>query len=191
MKSDIGERFFTNELDPVRDDQYKDFINIFSKLVKIPLICVCGNHDVFDSPNVNSIRKYRSEFGSEYFKFYFNGVLFISLNSNYYFDDIFCKDLAKQQDEWLDNVLELESKQFKHVIVFMHIPLFVKDYDEPDYISNIPREKRKILITKFRNAGIKKVFAGHIHRNECHSYKDLECVATSAIGMVFLLSDYN
>ena len=45
----IDERFvdgtMNEELDPVREAQYKDFIEIFSKM-SIPLICVCGNHDL-------------------------------------------------------------------------------------------------------------------------------------------------
>lgn len=58
---EIEDRIFTDKLDPVRDQQFDSFMKVFSKLDQcIPLICVCGNHDVGDSPNqqVNTIRQY-------------------------------------------------------------------------------------------------------------------------------------
>ena len=35
----------------------------------VPLVCVCGNHDVGDRPNAASIAQYRGEFGDDYFTF--------------------------------------------------------------------------------------------------------------------------
>lgn len=83
---------------------------------------------------------------------------------------------------WLEEILKNEAKLFQHVIVFLHIPLFINHLNEETSILNLPKEKRIKLVDKFRNAGIKQVFCGHIHRNSIAKYKDLECVGTSAIG---------
>ena len=178
----IEQRTYTDELNPEREEQYKDFIEVFSKM-SIPLICVCGNHDVWDAPTAKSVKKYEEEFGSNYFSFYVNGCLFISLNSNYYYDSEFCEQLVDEQNRWLDAILKREAKRFKHVVIFLHVPLFVRSIDERTSILNIPIEKRKFLVDKFRKAGIKKVFCGHIHENSVAKFEDLECVSTSAIGL--------
>lgn len=113
----------TDELDPYRQQQYDDFVKIFSK-INIPLVCICGNHDMGDKMTIKSVKQYEKEFGSNYFKFYLNGVLFICLNSQLYFDPNECEQLAEEQEKWLDEILAKESKEFKHVIVLQHHPLF-------------------------------------------------------------------
>ena len=50
----IEDRVFTDELDSERDEQYADFLDVFGELNNVPLICVCGNHDVGDAPEVSN-----------------------------------------------------------------------------------------------------------------------------------------
>lgn len=58
------------------DDQVRDFKQIFKELdPSIPLVCVCGNHDIGDSPTQDSVRKYRSNFGDDYFSFWVGGKI--------------------------------------------------------------------------------------------------------------------
>lgn len=59
------------------DPQVTDFKKIFNELdPNIPLICVCGNHDVGDSPTQTSLQKYRSNFGDDFYSFWVGGKLF-------------------------------------------------------------------------------------------------------------------
>lgn len=59
------------------DPQVADFKKIFNELdPNIPLICVCGNHDVGDSPTQESLLKYRSNFGDDFYSFWVGGKLF-------------------------------------------------------------------------------------------------------------------
>lgn len=101
----------------------------------------------------------------------------------YYFNSKFCEQQAEEQDRWLDEILLTQAKQFQHVLVFVHMPPFVEHIDEPNTFLNMDKFKRKILIQKLRHAGVKKIFCGHLHRNKIASYKELECISTSAIGM--------
>jgi len=40
---------------------------------------VCGNHDIGDSPTQESLQKYRSNFGEDFYSFWVGGKLFSCL----------------------------------------------------------------------------------------------------------------
>jgi hypothetical protein len=97
--------------------------------------------------------------------------------------------LREEQDKWLDKELGLSLtsnetvKPWKHLVIFQHIPLFIKSHDEPaDIYFNIEPIQRKNLLDRFKRAGVRKIFCGHYHRNAGGFYGDFECVVTTAIG---------
>ncbi|CAG2172178.1 unnamed protein product [Oppiella nova] len=47
---------------------------------------------------------------------------------------------------------------------------------------NIENTTRHRMVSKFHEAGVRAIFAGHYHRNAGGKYEDLELVVTSAIG---------
>lgn len=58
------------------DPQVEDFKRIFKELdTSIPLVCVCGNHDIGDSPTQQSLEKYKSNFGDDFYSFWVGGNL--------------------------------------------------------------------------------------------------------------------
>ena len=59
MNFQIGTYFFLVGWPKLKKQQLKDFKRIFSRVKsEIPLICVCGNHDVGNAPTPESINKY-------------------------------------------------------------------------------------------------------------------------------------
>ena len=52
-----------------------------------------------------------------------------------------------------------------HVVIFMHIPLFLSSGDEEDSYFAIPQRERMSMLERFADAGVSKVFSGHYHRN--------------------------
>lgn len=160
--------------------QMLDFKSIFQRL-KIPLVCVCGNHDIGDEPTEESLRAYRRQFGEDYFYFTLNGVLFIVINSQFYKHRLNLENYAREQDSWLDGILK-HCKKFTHTFVFEHIPWFLENANEPDDYFNINKDIRNHWLEKFYLAGVTKIFCGHYHRNAGGHYKDMELVVTSAIG---------
>ena len=55
--------------------QFEDFKMVFQELdPEIPLVCVCGNHDVGNQPTVDTITKYRSNYGDDYYSFWVGGI---------------------------------------------------------------------------------------------------------------------
>jgi UDP-2,3-diacylglucosamine pyrophosphatase LpxH len=174
---------FPDQWPQIRTAQEKDFFKVFKDLDKdIPLVCVCGNHDVGNRPTKETIQRYRSTWGDDYFSFWISGVLFIVLNSQFYEDCSLTPDMAEEQDKWLDGQLALAKSKAKHTIVFQHIPWFLKDPDEAKEYFNIENGLRKKMLDKFYDAGVRKIFCGHYHRNTGGWYKDLELVVTTAIG---------
>lgn len=150
---------------------------------EIKLVCVCGNHDVLDVPTPESIEEYKKDFGDDYFSFWMAGCKFIVLNSQLYFNHTNVEQQKIEQDKWLDNELNSDRNDCKHLVVFQHIPLFLKSHDEPDDVYfNIPNSERQALIEKFRRNGVRKVFCGHYHKNAGAIYEDLEVIVTTAVG---------
>ena len=167
----------------VRDRQNVDFQKIFKEL-DIPLVCVCGNHDVGNSPTQETVDKYRSDFGDDWFSFVCNGVFCIVVNSQYYEDPQFVPEIAAEHDSWLSEQLEIaKSGKYQHSVIFQHIPLYVETPDEPKIYFNYVPELRAKMLKQFSEAGICKIFCGHYHRNAGGWYDDkMELVVTSAIG---------
>ena len=55
-----------------RSRQEADFKKVFESLdPAIPMLCVCGNHDIGNSPTHQTIERYTQNFGDDYFYFAF------------------------------------------------------------------------------------------------------------------------
>lgn len=166
----------------LRKKQVRDFKRIFGKLgYNIPLVCVCGNHDVGDEPTPESVAEYRENFGDDYFYFTTNDVLFIVINSQFYQNRTNVQDYADEQDRWLEDLLS-KCGNFKHTVVFEHIPWFLVSPVEDDDYFNIKSEVRMEWLRKFSRAGVRKIFCGHYHRNAGGWFGPMEVVVTTAIG---------
>lgn len=85
----------------------------------IPLICVCGNHDVGNVPTPDTLTEYRKDFGDDYMAFWVKGVKFLVINSQLYSDSSMCEMEADKHDRWLmDQLNNEENKHAKHIMVF-------------------------------------------------------------------------
>ncbi|XP_063853886.1 LOW QUALITY PROTEIN: serine/threonine-protein phosphatase CPPED1-like [Scylla paramamosain] len=165
-----------------REAQEFDLKRILNGL-NIPLVCVCGNHDVGDTPTEKSVLKYRKSFGDDFFSFWCGGVYFLALNSQFWQDRSEVQSLAKEQDDWLDKELEyIKTTRPVHAVIFQHIPPFIESIDERTQYFNLPSDVRKQILGKFIDAGVKYVFCGHYHRNAGGEHNGLEVVVTSAVG---------
>jgi len=168
----------------IRAKQEEAFKQVYTKLdPNIPMVCVCGNHDVGNSPTSETIERYTQSFGDDYFSFYKNGVAFLVLNSQFYEDATHVPTEYTQHEKWLEEQLKIaQEKGVVHIVVFQHIPWFLKEWDEDKEYFNIEKELRIKKLEQMHGAGVRKIFCGHYHRNAGGHYKDLEVVVTSAIG---------
>uniref|UniRef100_A0A8C3PWK1 Calcineurin-like phosphoesterase domain-containing protein n=1 Tax=Chrysolophus pictus TaxID=9089 RepID=A0A8C3PWK1_CHRPC len=167
-----------------RKNQEEDLKNVLQNTDQdIPLVFVSGNHDIGNIPTRETIDNYCKSWGDDYFSFWVGGVFFLVLNSQLYFDSSKCPELKQAQDAWLNGQLAAAKKhKCKHVIVFQHIPLFLREPDEDHDYFNLEKSVRQEIMEKFHKAGVKAVFSGHYHRNAGGCYRGLEMVVSSAIG---------
>ncbi|CAG7832420.1 unnamed protein product [Allacma fusca] len=168
----------------VREEQYEDFVDVFQQLdPEIPLICVCGNHDICDEPTPLSYIIYKKQFGPDFFSFRVGGVKFVVVNSQYFKKPQCLPKRTEKQLEFLKNIHDTTAQ---HLVVFQHIPFFV-DHPNEEEVSylNIEKENRFQIMDILDQQGVKYIFCGHYHRNGGGRYKNFEQVVTSALGGPF------
>ena len=113
---------------------------------KIKLFSVPGNHDVENEPTQETLARYRERFGADYYTFRAGDIAGIVLNSNLEKGAEKVPDEAAKMEAWFRTELErAKHSGVKHVILFQHIPLFLKTPDEDDQYFNIPKRCASVI----------------------------------------------
>jgi len=188
-----------------RQQQVADFKEVMSGVSEdIPLVCVCGNHDVGNRPNAVTIEEYKREFGDDYLAFWAGGCRCIVLNSNLHNDPRDAMELYHQQHRWLLQQLEQARRRgAAHVLLFSHHPWFLRHENEgeedlgtwtlttpsgyvvklPNTYFHIPKQYRQPVLAAAKKARVRAAFAGHWHQNAVLKTSfGMEMVITSAVG---------
>jgi len=161
--------------------QYKrDFSQISPD---IPLVCVCGNHDIGGRPTAKSIASYKTHFGDDYFSFWVGGVCNLVLNSTVIKNPSGAPEVLDNQQAWLEHQLATaQEAHAKHIFLFQHHPMFLKEEGEPDQYFNIPLTRRTPLLEQLKQAKVRAIFAGHYHRNSYGRAGEMEMITTGPVG---------
>jgi 3',5'-cyclic AMP phosphodiesterase CpdA len=164
--------------------QVKEFQRIARQVdPSIPLVCLCGNHDVGNRPTPELLAAYRHDFGDDWFRFWIGGVYCAALNSSLYSDPSGAPAEQEQQSSWLTRELgEARKAGAKHILLFQHHSWFLEKADEPDQYFNIPLVRRQPALSLLHQAGVRAVFAGHYHRNAYGKDGNMEMVTTGPVG---------
>jgi len=167
------------------------FKSIYSKLDEtIPLVCVCGNHDVGNKPTEKTTQLYKEEFGDDYLSFWCGGVKFTVLNSQIVQGLSPSDELSIAHEKWADEEFEMKHENEPvHSVVMCHIPPFCWDPEEKNTNFNWPKEKREMWLEKMVKANVKKVYCAHYHRRAGGKYKELEVVVSGALGTHILTKE--
>lgn len=162
-----------------------DYRRLTAKLDRrIELYNVPGNHDVGNEPTPETLARYRTLIGRDYYTFDAPGFRGIVLNSSLIAAPGRAEREAASQERWLRGELEkARSERVRDIVVFQHHPYFLQSPDEPDGYFNIPRAARSRYLALLHEFGVKHVFAGHYHRNSYARDGELEIVATGPVGM--------
>jgi len=166
--------------DPNSPSQIKEFKRITAKInSKIPVYYTPGNHDIGQTPDKTSIKKYKKNYGSDKFSFYHKGSSLIGYNSGYIKAKL--AEHEQKQYNWLAKKIK-DSENAQHIILFSHYPFFNKTVDEPTAYSNIDLESRKKYLDLFNANKVDAIFSGHYHNNSLTNYGEMQLVTTSALG---------
>jgi len=161
-------------------DQIAEFKRITALIdPKIPVYYTPGNHDLGQTPDDESLRNYKKNYGNDRFSFTHKGSSFIGFNTSFIKAKL--AEPEQEQYNWLVKKLR-KSKAPQHIILFCHYPFFNKTVDEPTAYSNIDLEYRKKYLELFNTNKVDAVFSGHYHNNSQLTYGNVELVTTSALG---------
>ncbi len=149
----------------------------------IKLYAVPGNHDVENEPTPESLASYRKNFGPDYYSFRSGSMAGIILNSNLIKAPGKVQDDAAKMEAWLKSELaKIKTEGAAHTIVFLHHPFFLKTADEPEQYFNLPKEARARYLKILKDAGVRWIFAGHLHHNEEGKDGELSMITTGPVG---------
>ncbi len=148
----------------------------------IPIYNVPGNHDVGNLPSPSTLANYRTAYGPDYYTFHYGRVLGIVLDSSLIASSDRAPDEAAKQEAWLRNILSHASSN-QQILVFQHIPYFLKEAGERDQYFNIPLVIRKKYLDLLSSNHVHLVFAGHYHRLAGGNDGSITEVVTGAVGM--------
>jgi 3',5'-cyclic AMP phosphodiesterase CpdA len=169
---------------PADADQIAEYHRIAKKAdPAIKIYNVAGNHDVKNEPTAESLAAYRKNWGADYYTFDSGNVRGIVLNSSLIQAPVNVPAEAEKQEAWLKAQLAKAKTDGKEIVIFQHIPFFIKTADEPDQYFNIPKTTRAHYLAMFHEYGVKHIYAGHYHRNAEGRDGDLEMVTTGPVGM--------
>ncbi len=157
------------------------------KRAKVPVRLVPGNHDVGQAADEPLCKKYRKEFGKDYYTFKRNGTLFIALNSSLLQPSDSAE--AQRQWKWLERKLARKlsgSKRdrFEHVVIFMHHPPFIQFRNEEDSYGNLALASRTRLLDLAEKYKVSAILTGHAHQNIVRDCGGMLLVTTSATSFV-------
>ncbi|MBP9842105.1 MAG: metallophosphoesterase [Simkaniaceae bacterium] len=171
---------------PMRAAETAAYKKVVSKIDRtIPLICLCGNHDVGNTPIPWSILRFEAEFNApHYFSFWVGGVQGIVLNSSLISDPSQAGPLYIEQLNWFKQQLAVRVNGHPpvHRLVFSHHPWFLKSATEADNYYVIPKARRIPFLDMMKQSGVTAAFCGHYHRNSYGTYQGMPVITTSAIG---------
>ena len=165
--------------------QAAEYKRIVAKLdPAIKLYSVAGNHDVGNEPTKETLARYRERFGPDYYTFRAGEIEGIVLDSNLEKGAQNVPEEAAKMEAWLKTQLAgAQRAGVKQIIVFQHIPFFLKEANEEDQYFNIPKDVRARYLAMLHQYGVKQVFAGHLHHNAEGKDGDLEMYTTGPVGM--------
>ncbi len=165
--------------------QIAEYKRVTGKLApRIHLYSIAGNHDVGNEPTGESVEAFRRQVGPDHYGFREGPVYGIALNSSLLKAPEKALEAYREQEAWLRReLIKAKNSGARHILVFLHHPLFLERPDEPDQYFNIPLERRTPLLKLLRDAGVAFIFAGHYHRNAQGAFGELQMVTTGPVGM--------
>ena len=164
--------------------QIAEYHRIARKLdPSIKLYPVAGNHDVGNEPTPESLVLYRERFGPDYYTFRAGDIAGIVLNSSLFKAPEKVMSEAAKMEAWFKTELE-KAKQSgaRHILVFQHIPPFVKEPSEPVTYDSYPLETRARYLKLLHDYGVKQIFNGHYHASAESRDGELENIVTGPVG---------
>jgi serine/threonine-protein phosphatase CPPED1 len=157
-----------------------DFNKIRSGLIA-PSYLTPGNHELYYQPTQATLSRYRKIFGKDYFSFTHKGYTFVFADSQLWKSPL--KGETEKLDAWFEETLRAAKEAKSPVFVVQHIPIFLKQPNEPeDPDYNLSPARRRELLALMADSGVVAVLGGHTHKAVINNYKGIQLVNTGALS---------
>ena len=160
-------------VDKANDQSFADFLSI-KEGFEIPCYCAAGNHDIGNEPTEESLKRYRTVIGEDYYSFEHKGKTIATVNTQLWKSPLVGE--AEEHDRWFENMLRDAAEKNSPVFVFGHYPLFLKTPDEEEGYFNLPIEKRRKLLNQFEKHGVVAMLGGHAHKLIINDHQGIQLV---------------
>lgn len=143
------------------EEELKKAKNVFD-LAGLRYFLIPGDHDLWDSRNQSLVPTayFKEVFGLNYQTFIFDEFKFLLLNNsdNY-------KGVEGEQLQWISSELEkAKIEEVKGIFVFAHEPFYHPSSEHTmGWVEKSLKSQAEVILFKFKEAGVKEVFAGDIH----------------------------
>ena len=151
-----------------------------------------GNHDVGDTPTLDTLDLYTRSWGADRGAFDEGGIRFISLDSQIYWNasSAGVSRLADEQTAWFANQLDDAAERgAAGVVVLTHIAPFVVGAQEPTGWANWPKGVRRQVLRMSQRKPVPPsvIINGHFHMNVDGVRSDafgapVEIITSSSVG---------
>ena len=140
---------------------------------RAPVVVTPGNHDLGNRVTRENLLRFRRVFGYDRVTFERNGWLFLSGNSQFWFETADCEDERTAYLKWAEERLDYAKSFGGRVILGSHYPPFALHVHEPDGHSNRPLATRESWFDRYLDAGARFYLAGHTHTMLARAHKGL------------------
>ena len=137
-----------------------------------PVVVTPGNHDLGNRVTRENLLRFRRVFGYDRVAFESNGWLFLSGNSQLWFDTE-CADERREYEKWAEERIDCAKRFGGRVILGTHYPPFQLHVHEPDGPYNRPLTTREARFDAYLASGVRFYLAGHTHTMLARAHKGL------------------
>ena len=154
-----------------------------------PVMALAGNHDIGEAPRHSRLdqpltdarlRAWTEKVGPLWWSRDLGDWRMIGLDTALMASD---RPEEAAQQQFLDEALATGGG--RRYIVFMHMPPFVDDADDPSPTTScVPFEARRPLLDKLSRSGVKVIACGHLHVYRALRHRDMQIAWAPTTAMV-------
>ena len=131
--------------------------------IEVPMHLLPGNHDILTKKLLPTVDAYKKHFGDLYSKAEYNGVVFLFVYSEGFYEKIKIDNVDALK--WIEESLKVADT--KPVIIFHHTPS-AKDFYGNRLHDSWPKDMQAKWRKLINSYNVKAVITGHFHRDELH-----------------------
>ncbi|MBX3179571.1 MAG: metallophosphoesterase [Candidatus Hydrogenedentes bacterium] len=150
---------------------------------EMPCHLAPGNHDVGNEPTLESLKRYRDQYGPDYYAVREGGVKLMIVNTQLWKAPVAGESEA--HDRWFREELAESQASGAPTLLVSHYPPFTDNPGEDENYYNLPPATRAEVLELAKGAGVKAWLAGHVHKNLERDFEGIPVIASATTSKNF------